>query len=133
MSTERRGILTVGLGRFLATDTSSQTPFGDAEKVKQMVAAAHQSVYEAGFDSEMIDLNPQEHDDSLKLLTEKLQSRRHDAMLVGYGIRGNRELTPLFEGIVQTWHQVSPETKIMFGNTPADVMTTIKRNYPNLK
>ena len=133
MIAERRSILTVALGRYIATNASSQTAFGDIDRVKQMVAAAHASVHEAGFDSDMIDLNPEEHKDSINRLSEKLRSRQYDAMLVGYGIRGNRELTPLFEGIVQTWHEVSPKTKVMFGNSPTDVIITLKRNFPDIK
>ena len=132
MTTERRTILTVGLGRYLAADPSSQILFGDVEKVKQMVATAHESVRQAGFDSESIDLNPHEHDESLKRLAERLRDGNYDAVLVGFGIRGNKDMTPLFEGIVQTWHEVAPRTKVMFGNTPMDVVATLQRNFPEV-
>ena len=135
MASERRTILTVMLDHTLPSSTSSQNPFGDMDKsqIQRMVADAHEKVRQAGFDSDTIELNPHDHDASITRLAEKLQSWDYDALQVGFGLRGNREVTPLFEAVVQKWREVAPQkTRIMFGNSPVDVMVTLRRNFPNL-
>ncbi|KAK4544107.1 hypothetical protein LTR36_004605 [Oleoguttula mirabilis] len=133
MASEPKYILSAGLGRFAALDPNAKAHFGpDAgAKTKEMLATSISKARAAGFEVIGVDINPQDPDDSLKRFTEQLQSSREwVGVNVGYGVRGHKEYTELFEKLLNTAWQVRPGIKIMFSNGPDEVITAIKRSFP---
>jgi hypothetical protein len=49
----------------------------------------------------------------------------------GFGIRSNAQFTPFFEKLVNTVHEESPGSRLLFNTTPKDSMDAVKRWFPD--
>ncbi|KAK0289162.1 hypothetical protein LTS00_009380 [Friedmanniomyces endolithicus] len=145
-------ILSAGLGRFASQDANAAKHFGPqaSEKTRELLALSIAQARDAGFEVigedmnpgdpddtndagfEVIgeDMNPGDPDDTIKRFSAQLESRQWVAVNVGYGIRGNKDHTVLFERILEACRTTRPEAKIIFSNGPDEVFTAIKRNFP---
>ncbi|KAK5119559.1 hypothetical protein LTR85_007387 [Meristemomyces frigidus] len=132
MASGPKYILSAGFGRFAAMDPNAQAHFGpDAgAKTKEMLATSISKARAAGFEVIGVDMNPKDPEDSLKRFTEQLQSRDFVGVNVGYGVRGHKENTELFEKLLNKAWEVRPGIKIMFSNGPDEVITAIQRSFP---
>lgn len=132
MSSPKKVIISSGLGQFSANDPNAQAHFGpDAQaKVKALLASSIEKANQAGFDVVAVDANPQDPEDTLKRFSEALQSREAVGVNIGYGLRGHKEHTELFEKMINTACELRPGIKIMFSNGPGEVITAIKRSFP---
>ena len=92
MSSERKAILTSGLGGFATNDPNAQAHFGPnaGAKAKELLQISTEKANAAGFDLVRCDANPQDPDDTLKRFTEALQSRHFAGVNIGYGLRGHK-------------------------------------------
>lgn len=108
MSTPRRAILIMGLGRFL----KNRPEFGSAEAVKQKVLADMEKTRNAGFECVNCDMNPEDPSETLHRLRDQLRSQPWDGVLIGFGVRGNVELTPLFEAAINLCVEETPRGKV---------------------
>lgn len=129
-STARRSILVGGLGRFIHLAPSAVAPNAVAN-LKEALAKEIERAYEAGYDVTNFDINPEDPAWSVQQVTELLNSKHFDVMTLGFGIRGNKEWTSLFEDLVNTARELSPRTKLGFSTSPADICGTIKRLFPD--
>ncbi|TKA82949.1 hypothetical protein B0A55_01325 [Friedmanniomyces simplex] len=132
MSSEPKYILSAGLGRFASQDANAAKHFGPqaSEKTRELLATSIAKAHDAGFEVIGEDVNPSDPDDTIKRFAAQLESRKWVAVNVGYGVRGNKEHTELFERVLEACRTVRPEAKIIFSNGPDEVMAAIKRNFP---
>lgn len=47
-----------------------------------------------------IELDPSNPDDSLARLRGRLREKRWEGLLIGFAVRGSKEYTPMFDGVV---------------------------------
>ncbi|KAK3074634.1 hypothetical protein LTR53_002779 [Teratosphaeriaceae sp. CCFEE 6253] len=129
MATPRRQILTATFGPYVKLYPAVIASYGGEEKIAAMIQASIQQANDAGFDVDNFAVNPADPGDSIQRLEDKLRSRHFDGLLIGWGIRGNQEYTPLFEAVVHAAKEVTPRTKMLFGNAPDDLYNTLQRNF----
>lgn len=65
-------------------------------------------------------------------LLEALKERQPhwDGIVLGFGVRGNPEMTVWFEEIVNAVREKSPKTKFLFNTSPDSTLEAAKRNFP---
>jgi len=165
MSTKKH-VLVAGLGRFVPAEQEVGSKLGIAKTNKQMVldvskvATSSQltggtntssqdleKATQAGYQCSSLDVNPDQPEESLRQIKERLQSRQYDLFIVGFGLRGNpvcpiivvagchlptltefwQTFTSLFENVVNTCVELSPKTKLGFSPTPNGMYQTILR------
>lgn len=129
LNTTRRAILIMGIGRFLRNRPEFDS--AEAEAVKQKVSADMEEVRSAGFDCVSFDMNPEDPSETLQRLRDQLRSQPWDGVLIGFGVRGAVELTPLFEAAVNLCvKETAHSTKLMFSAGPDKIFEAIRRNFP---
>ena len=124
MAPSTRYILSAGFGRYAQFDANAQARFGpDAgAKARELLATSISKAREAGFEVTACDINPQDPDDSLKRFVEALESREWSGVNVGYGVRGHKENTVLFETMLRETWRVRPGVRVMFSNGPDELL-----------
>lgn len=127
MSEHRKSILTATLSKL---DPAALAAFGGEDVINAGIAASVMKANADGFDLNNIAMDSADHSDTLKRLEQQLTSRHWDGFLIGFGIRGNKAYTPLFEAAVNLCRKVAPETMLMFGNSWDDLSITLARNFP---
>lgn len=60
-------------------------------------------------------------------LKQKLEEHKYAIVSIGFGIRGNRDLTPLFERMVNLIIEKQPGVKLAFAKSPHDVVDACMR------
>jgi len=129
MTSDRKSILTATLGHLTASALAQVSLSGTPHDIQATIAASIIAANKAGFDIYTFEVNPQDIEVSLSRLKEQLQSQHWDGLLIGFAIRGEKESTPLFEGLVDVCRQAAPGTKLLFGSGPYDLMATLRRNF----
>ena len=129
---EPKYILSAGLGRYASLDANAAKHFGPgaSEKARELLASSIAKANAAGFEIVAEDVNPQDPDDTVRRLTDQLRSREWAAVNVGYGVRGHKEHTETFEKLLNAARTIRPDAKIIFSNGPDEVITAIRRNFP---
>ncbi|KAF4306112.1 hypothetical protein GTA08_BOTSDO05968 [Botryosphaeria dothidea] len=54
-------------------------------------------------------------------------------IIIGWGVRGVPESTPLFEALVNLIKETSPTSKFLFSGDRGIKLDTVERNFPHLK
>ncbi len=93
-------------------------------------------------------MNPNDPADSIKRFVEELKNGNFVGVNIGYGVRGHKgefmiclclakevadrfaEHTELFENLLNKAWATKPGIKIMFSNGPHEVITAIRRSFP---
>ena len=78
----------------------------------------------------MISLNPEDLIGTLDMVKQKLCSKPWDLFVIGYGVRGTKSYTPLFEGVANASREITPSMKLAFSTAPDDVYDSIMRIFP---
>ena len=130
---EVRYILSAGLGRYATMDASAAQRFGPnaGETARTLLAQSISAAREAGFEVIGEDVNPNDPEDTARRFVERLRERDWAAVNVGYGVRGHKEHTELFEKLLNAAREIRPQAKIIFSNGPDEVITAIRRNFPD--
>jgi ubiquinone/menaquinone biosynthesis C-methylase UbiE len=118
-----RYILIVGLGKHAPTHAHTVA----LEEIIQKFKAEMEKVHEAGYTTRELQLNPEDVTGSVETLRTSLKETEFDALIIGYGLRGMKELTVLFEGIVNCTRVTRPEVKLLFTTRPDGVMEALER------
>lgn len=63
----------------------------------------------------------------LAKLRGKLEERKYEVVSFGFGVRGNRDITPLFEKMVNMTLEMQPGVKLAFAVLPSDVFDACMR------
>ncbi|KAK9900849.1 hypothetical protein P389DRAFT_193098 [Cystobasidium minutum MCA 4210] len=97
----------------------------DPEVIKQMLENTVQEVRAAGYE----DFTPvwASPESGLDELVTRLKEKHWHGLIIGMGVRASPQLTPYLEEIIETTHNVSPKTKILFNTSPKDNLDAIKR------
>ncbi|KAK5686338.1 hypothetical protein LTS10_002455 [Elasticomyces elasticus] len=129
---EPKYILSAGLGRFASMDANAAKHFGPGagEKARELLAGSIAKAKAAGFEVIGEDVDPTDPEDTIRRFTEQLSSRKWAAVNVGYGVRGHKEHTETFERLLDACRRIRPDAKIIFSNGPDEVITAIRRNFP---
>ena len=125
MTTARKNILLAGLGRFVPAGVFPNGKNKELAEIEMKKAGEH------GFDCTNVDLNPEDVAWSLQTVRTLLETKKWDAFLVGYGVRGTQANTVLFEGAVNASREISPQTKLMFSTAPDTIFEAIQRAFPD--
>lgn len=57
----------------------------------------------------------------LDVLSKKLKEQKYTVVSIGFGVRGNRGLTEVFEKMVNMCWELQPGVKLAFATSPRDV------------
>lgn len=55
-------------------------------------------------------------------LLERLKQQKYTVISIGFGVRGNRGLTEVFEDMVNMCWEIQPGVKMAFATSPRDVV-----------
>lgn len=99
-----------------------------AEKVMTGVARDQAHLNSLGYDAQVcyIDLG----ETAVAVVTEQLQAKRYDCVMIGAGVRINPTYFLLFEKLVNVVHEHAPQTRICFNTKPSDSAEAIQRWCP---
>ena len=119
MSGSGKTVLIAGLGRFTAAPV--------VNTIIEKIQAGLKQAQEAGYDTTMLELNPGDPKGSLESVRQTLKSKNFDGLLIGYGLRGMKENTLLFEDVVNCARELRPGTKLLFATSPDGILETLER------
>ncbi|WP_405913254.1 hypothetical protein OG760_23470 [Streptomyces sp. NBC_00963] len=124
-------MLIVGLDPALVDDAPSSRaafPEIDAEAVRAGVAAGRARLKELGF---TVDVCPLDYGRTAETVYRAALSRKdYDIVVIGAGIRLDPALTPLFEVLVGTTHELAPGAKLCFNVSPSTTVEAVQRWWP---
>ncbi|MFJ3693638.1 hypothetical protein ACIPW9_05910 [Streptomyces sp. NPDC090052] len=124
-------MLIVGLDPALVDDAPSSRaafPEIDAEAVRAGVAAGRARLKELGF---TVDVCPLDYGRTAEAVYRAALSRKdYDIVVIGAGIRLDPALTPLFEVLVGTTHELAPGAKLCFNVSPSTTVEAVQRWWP---
>lgn len=127
MAATPKHVLIAGLGRFVPKEYEAGSKLGVEKSNKQMVLDEIDKARAAGYEISHTDVNPDQPEESVRQIKELLQRKHCDLFIVGFGLRSNPTLTPLFEDVVNASAEVSPKTKFGFAPAPNEMYQTILR------
>jgi hypothetical protein len=100
------------------------------DKVRVMLVQGEKMILDAGYvNYKHIDVSP-EDPSSFEATLREIHNPKWDGVIVGNGIRGNPDMTPSFEKIVNAIKELAPQAKIMFNTTPVTSLDAIQRQFP---
>ncbi|SNT38855.1 hypothetical protein SAMN05421770_11085 [Granulicella rosea] len=102
-------------------------PVADRPTLVTRLAALQQAMRDAGYDYEIVQLDP---DSGLDGFKERLRLKPCDGVLIGGGVASDSEMTYFMELIVDAVHEAAPRAKIMFHSHAVSVRTTVERWFP---
>ncbi|KAK5093429.1 hypothetical protein LTR70_004790 [Exophiala xenobiotica] len=118
MASEPRNIL--GMGLKIASQNIDPAGTMISNEISKATAANyHLDVFE-------VDLSLP-HDEIISGLTQHLKSKAYAAISIGFGVRGNKDLTPLFEILVNTCIEYQPKAKLGFALWPTQMVEACER------
>lgn len=92
-----------------------------------MFEAGLKECQESQTDHDICLLNPANPDEARERLDHSLTQKKYDAVCVGFGLRGNRDFTPLFELIVNKAARAQSQARFAFVNWPNEIMLATRR------
>lgn len=75
----------------------------------------------------LVDLDQKAVDECVTELKHRLDEKRYAAISIGFGVRGNRDHTDVFEKLVNTCVELNPGVKFGFAIWPDDVVASLER------
>lgn len=96
-----------------------------AASVRAHIQQNLDTIKEAGYDVEVVfaDVRGASH------MITSLEGKKWDGIVIGFGVRGNPEMTVLFEEIVDAVRKHAPQAKLMFNSSPETSLDAIKRHF----
>ncbi|MFE5118308.1 hypothetical protein [Streptomyces sp. NPDC056669] len=127
-------MLTVGLDPALVDDSASSRaafPELDAEVVRAGVAAERARLAELGF---TVDVCLLDYGNTAEAVYRAaLSGKDYDIVVIGAGVRLDPVLTPFFEVLVGTTHELAPGAKLCFNVSPSTTVEAVQRWWPERK
>ncbi|GIZ48993.1 hypothetical protein CKM354_001203400 [Cercospora kikuchii] len=127
MSDARKNVLVAGMGHFVSADWEQQGKNGQQNTNRQTVVDEMERAKAEGYNCSLVDVNPEDPEDTLRRIKEVLQKRHCDIFMIGFAVRGNPKFTSMFEQLVNTSVELSPKTKFGFFPKPDEVYSTLVR------
>lgn len=131
--TPQRTFLAAGLGKYQPADPTAAALYGGVQGAKALADADVARAKEIGFDVTVLHVNPLDPTWSAEQFRKLLMNQKFEGISIGFGIRGNREYTALFEELVNTARELNPSSKLGFSVGPDDIYGTIIRLWPELR
>ena len=128
MTTPRKTVLIIGLGPNIPVSAQEALQV-DASQTPTLVAAEVEKAKAGGVDCSVFMPDPRDLAGTLEKLRAELREREWDAVSIGFGLRGLKEHTELFEGLVNLVVEVRPGAGFAFPLGPADVWAAIQRRF----
>ncbi|GAB1734207.1 hypothetical protein NU195Hw_g9552t1 [Hortaea werneckii] len=132
-----RHILSAGFGRFAQTDPNATAHFGPnaGAHVRELLQSSISQARAAGFEIIPCDINPQDPEESFQRFAAELhrspeEGRQWVGVNFGFGVRGHKENTEVFERMVNEVLKLGGGVRVMFSNGPDDLIRTVRRNFP---
>ncbi|KAH8914695.1 hypothetical protein BT69DRAFT_1289838 [Atractiella rhizophila] len=104
------------------------------ERVRTGLAKCEEIMLDAGYDYEGFWFHP---DDTFEQFKEKLITKvteKHwDGIMIGWGVRGNIQITNWFEDMVNVAKDHSPKSRLMFNWSPESTLDMAQRSFPYKK
>ena len=119
MASPTKQILIAGLGRF--------TPAYVVVAVQEKVQADLKRARELGYEMTALEINPEERTSSINTVKENLEAKRFDAVIIGFGLRGMKENTVVFEEVVNAAREVAPGMRLLFSEKPDGIVECLER------
>lgn len=122
MASENKVVLAIGV-----RGLKGWTP----EEGKKLVELENEKAAQAGFDLEWYSINLEASEaQTLDEVKQVLQKRKWEGVGFGFGIRGDRDRTPLFEKVINmAIEQVHPSPKIAFPVLPDKIVEAFERVF----
>ncbi|EGG47568.1 hypothetical protein [Streptomyces griseoaurantiacus] len=124
-------LLSVGLDPALVDDAPSSRaafPEIDAAAVRAGVAAARARLEELGLTVDVCLLDYGRTAEAV--YRAALAGKEYDLVMVGAGVRLDPALTPLFEMLVNTTHELMPGARLCFNVSPTTTVEAVLRWWP---
>ncbi|EWC44352.1 hypothetical protein DRE_01178 [Drechslerella stenobrocha 248] len=100
------------------------------ERVQSGLITAVEVLMQEGYDAIGYFIAPEQ---GIKVFEDKLGEEKWDAVIIGWGVRGNKDLTHWMEDMVNCIREKAPNTKILFNWDPESTIDTVRRNIPILE
>ncbi|KAH7054415.1 hypothetical protein B0J12DRAFT_698038 [Macrophomina phaseolina] len=118
----------------------TQANLGDKVDLSKIRAAVFNSFTELqkrpGMGCEMYTIVPDKKE-SFDEVTAKLRAgydgKPWSGVSIGWGLRGNAKLTSLFETLVNTIKDETPQSRILFTSPEANQLESVERNFPHIQ
>jgi len=114
-------VLVIGLDPYRVPGPWDPKPVADAIEIGMAALA------DRGFHAEACLLGLDGSDDVETRVTDALQARSWDCVVVGGGIRHPEEQLELFESIINLIHRHASQAAIAFNHTPHDLADAVAR------
>lgn len=99
----------------------------DANVIRAALDQTEEIMVGAGYDYLFIPFGPEL---GVVPLEESVANKKWDAIVVGFGVRGTKELTPFLEQIINAIVEKSPSSKILFNVSPESTLEAAQRWFP---
>lgn len=120
-STTPKAILVIG---------QKEGPEYDAATIGHFAAEETAKCNKAGFDVEVLIFDAQgPHEVSLSIIRKSLGARKWDGVVIGFGVRGDRALTVLFEDTINVCVGEFGITQFGFNSSPGDTAEAVVRAF----
>jgi hypothetical protein len=125
----RKSILVVGLGRNMPESFNTTD-----DEIRKLVEADAERAKSLGFDCEPLYLSADGADDAIRSLKQALQRQHWDGLSIGFGVRGRKEYTKMFEDLVNAAVEVKGGAgmKFLFSTEPDGIVNAIRRTFPGV-
>ncbi|ORY30188.1 hypothetical protein BCR39DRAFT_558711 [Naematelia encephala] len=98
--------------------------------VKAALTKDEENFKAAGVGYQFLEYSPEE---SMDRLEQVLQEKKWDGVCIGMGIRATKMFTPLFEALVNTIHEKSPGSRLLFNSGPSHTFEAVERWFPQAR
>jgi hypothetical protein len=115
-------VLVIGLDPYRVPGSWDPKPVADAIEIGMAALA------DRGYHAEACLLGLDGSDDVEARVTDTLQARSWDCVVVGGGIRHSEEQLELFESIINFIHRHASQAAIAFNHTPHDLADAVARS-----
>jgi len=117
-----RNVLAIGV-----RGLGSWTP----KEAKDLIKAEIEKATKSGFRLELYQIQlEQPEKQTLDEFTQKLQQQKWEGLAFGFGIRGDRDSTPLFERLVNlAMREVRPTPRLAFPTLPDGIVEAFERVF----
>ena len=107
--------------------TSPEVPDEARREVQKQLAEVGAQFEAVGLQFQFVSVDPND----LKPLMDALTAHdKVDAVVIGFGVRRNPDLTYLLEQLVDTVRTAAPQAKILFNTMPNTTLGAVKRWFP---
>lgn len=128
MMTPRKTVLIIGLGPNVPV-SAQEALLVDSRQTPNLVAAEIEKAKAGGVDCSVFMPDPQDVGGTLEKLKAELRKQKWDAVSIGFGLRGLKEHTELFERIANLVVEERPGAGFAFPLGPAGVWSAIQRRF----